>query len=480
MASRGLPALTASGPVSLSTPMLPQAYASPGLSISQILSIAKAYRKQTALIALVAMFATGVMSKLTPKTYTATATLMVNYQANNPLVANEILGGLPASYMATQIELMQSAEVLLPVIDRLKLADNKMYTAGYHGDGSTLRDWVQKALAKNLVVEQGRSGSQLVYVTYSASNPVEAADVANSVADVYMEQQIERLTGPATENARRYTEQLDELKNKVSRAQEQVTQFRQRTGLIDLQTKIDADTEEMNALQQRLLETQNARRTVEVNTAGDLAVGDRVLSSLGIQNLKGQLATQEAHMAELRATLGAKHPQVMELQAQLDSTRKALADEMGVYAGNAASELTAAQQMEQKVKRAFDEQRAKVLSMRQIQDEGTKYLLELESAQTVYKRALDSYDQIMFATSAHATNVNFVSRATPPVRHSKPNTIKNILQGTIAGTFLGIIGPLCYGLLINRRIRCRDDIERDYGVPVLVEFDAIRPRRSLA
>jgi uncharacterized protein involved in exopolysaccharide biosynthesis len=480
MASRGLPALPASSPASLAAPMVPQAYVNPGLSVPQVLSILRAYRKQTALIALLAMFLTGVISKVTPKIYTATATLMVNYQPNYQMAANEVLGGLPVSYMATQIELMQSAEVLLPVIDRLKLTENKRYIAGYHGDGSTLREWVQRALVKNLTIEQGKAGSQLVYVTYSASNPVEAAQVANAVADVYMEQQIERLNGPATENVKRYTQQLEELKDKVNRAQEQVTQFRQRTGLIDLQAKIDADTEQMNALQQRLMEAQNTRRTLEVSMAGNQAVGDRVLASPGIQTLKGQLATQEAQMAQLRTTLGPKHPQVMELQAQMDATRKAISDETQVYVGNTATDLSGARQLEQKLQKAFDEQRTKVLATRQIQDEGTKYLLELESAQTVYKRALDSYDQIMFATSAHATNVNFVSRATPPVRHSKPNTIKNIIQGTIAGTFLGLVGPLVYGLLFNRRIRCRDDIERDYGIPVLVEFDAISPRRSLA
>jgi polysaccharide biosynthesis transport protein len=30
-------------------------------------------------------------------------------------------------------------------------------------------------------------------------------------------------------------------------------------------------------------------------------------------------------------------------------------------------------------------------------------------------------------------------------------------------------GPFCFGLLF-RRVRCRDDLERDHGVPVLVEF----------
>jgi polysaccharide biosynthesis transport protein len=38
--------------------------------------------------------------------------------------------------------------------------------------------------------------------------------------------------------------------------------------------------------------------------------------------------------------------------------------------------------------------------------------------------------------------------------------------------FLGISLPLVYGFVI-RRIRCRDDIERDFGIPVIAEFGAI-------
>jgi hypothetical protein len=42
-----------------------------------------------------------------------------------------------------------------------------------------------------------------------------------------------------------------------------------------------------------------------------------------------------------------------------------------------------------------------------------------------------------------------------------------------AGMGLGLLIPLLYELLMNRRLRCRDDIERSFGVPVLMEFNPI-------
>jgi len=121
-----------------------------------------------------------------------------------------------------------------------------------------------------------------------------------------------------------------------------------------------------------------------------------------------------------------------------------------------------------------------VLGINRLQGEGTKYMLELESAQNVYKRALDGYDQIMFASDSHLANVSIVSRAVPPQKASKPNKIKLLVLGAFAGIFLGILAPIAYELLVNRRIRCRDDFERDLQIPVLMEFDPLPAAGSAA
>jgi len=111
-----------------------------------------------------------------------------------------------------------------------------------------------------------------------------------------------------------------------------------------------------------------------------------------------------------------------------------------------------------------------VLATRKLQDEGAKLLLELESAQSVYKRALDGYDKIVAASVGQYSNVSFAGRARPPVKPSKPNKLKLLAAATIGGLLLGLIAPLSYELLVNRRIRCRDDVERALGIPVIGEF----------
>ena len=102
-----------------------------------------------------------------------------------------------------------------------------------------------------------------------------------------------------------------------------------------------------------------------------------------------------------------------------------------------------------------------------MQDEGQKLQLELESSQTVYKRALDGFDQSMFATA------NLASRAVPPIEASKPNKPLLAVIGTFVALLLGLAGPVGFELLFHRRLHSRADIERELGVPVLAELDRI-------
>jgi succinoglycan biosynthesis transport protein ExoP len=447
--------------------------AGPGLSLLQLLSIVKAYRKQALLIAAAVIAGSAIFIKILPKTYTATATLMVSADQRDPLATVQGQQEPLGNYMSTEIQLMQSPTVLLSVIDQLKLTEDPAYAAGYSGGGN-LREWVKENLGKDLTIEPGTAGGQIISVTAAARYPSRAAEIANTLSDTYLTQERERVVGPANERAKRYAVELTELKNKVAVAQDQVTAFRQRNGLPNFTAQsINIDTELLTSLETRLQEAQNARRAAEVRAATDQSVITSSLGPIAMQPLKNQIDAEQAKLAQMQATLGSRHPKVLELESELAANRRSLARAVQNLSAGASADLVAAQQLEAKLQAAVAQQRAKVLAVSRLQDEGTKYLLELESAQSVYKRALDGYDQIMFASDGRFSKVSLVSHAVPPQTSSKPKKVKLLLMGALAGIFLGLALPIAYELVVNRRIRCRDDFERHFAVPVLMELDAI-------
>ncbi len=459
--------------------MIPHLEAQSGMSLPQVVAIVTAYWKVSLLIALVVVAAAAVLTKAMAKTYTAVATLMVSYDVNDPLAGKEFPAGMLGGYMATQTELMQSPEVLGPVIERLNLTADPEYAAGNRGGDAALQNWVETKVRKNLDIEQGKAGSQLIYITAAATSAAHAADLANAVADIYTEQQYMRVNGPASERAKRYTEELADLKKKVNAAQDAVTQYRQHTGAIDLDAKVDLEMDALTTLEHRMLEAGNLLRTNQAHAAGDQEVSASVMGSDLVRNLRAEDATLKADLAKLRTTLGPNHPRIVELQSQIAATEKSLAGALATYSSAASSDIAVSHSEVASLEKAVEAQRQKVVQSRQFRDEGTKYQLELESAQAVYKRALDGYDQIMFASTGHYTNVNVASRARPPVKADKPNAIKNLLLGAFLGIGLGVACPFMFELL-HRRVRCRDDVERDFGIPVLTEFGSIGPIQAAA
>ena len=450
---------------------IPEHLAHAGMSVLQLLTIMHAYRRQIAIIAVSFIALAGIGIKFMPKTYTATTTLIVNSETRDPLAGRDFPVEMISSYVATQTELMLSPVVLLPVVDHLKLTEDREFTAGFAGDAAALREFVEKKLAMETWIETGRGG-QLLYIQSSARDPVMAAAIGNAIADFYIEQDRRRTNDPASERAQRYSQEVAELRQKTVAAQDKVTEFRKQYGISDIAaTANDSEVQALDNLQKQLLGTQNLRRSLEAKLSGQQSSADEVMASNSVQSLRATLSEQQAQLAQLSATYGPRHPKVRELESQMATTRQSLSHETRSLSDNINTELARTKELEQKYIHAVADQQAKVLKLRQSQDEGAKLVLELESAQSVYKHALDGFDQIMFSAVANHTNVSVVSRAVPPLKASRPNKIKLMLMALMAGIGIGVAAPVAYELFLNRRMRCRDDMERGFGIPVLAQLD---------
>jgi uncharacterized protein involved in exopolysaccharide biosynthesis len=446
-----------------------------GISVLQIISILRCYWIASLVTVVVLIAVSFVAIKLLPKSYVATATLIFNYENKDVLAGREFPVAQAGTYIPTQIELILSRVVLDPVVGRLELTSDPEFVRGFGGSPAALNEVVANNLHDVLQVTPG-TGGQLLYVSAPSKSPERAAQIANAVADEYLKQERERTNAPAAERAERYSRQLQELREKSTQAQDRVTEFRQQHALTEIAgPDAGGDTEgsDLHDLQDKLQAAQNQRRELESRQITGTASTDAVLESGAVPGLRSALATQEGQMAELRATLGPKHPKVLELQSQMDSTKRALANEVQSLSANGSVQLARARELEAKYQSALDAERNRVLERRGLQDQGAKLLLELQSAQANYRRALDGYDQIMFATAGNYADVSLISRAEPPAKPAKPNKMKFFMMACVFSLGVGVVWPFGYELFVNRRLRCRDDMERGFGIPVLAQLGPV-------
>jgi polysaccharide biosynthesis transport protein len=443
---------------SMPFPLAEEEEAGGGLTLLQLWHMLRAYLWFSVGLFVVMVGLAFMVIKLLPKSYEATTALIVNSELTDPLAGRNQPLGLTFTFFPTQVELINNSVVLRPVVNRLKLQADPQFTGGFVGDPKTLSDVVLENLRASLHVQPG-TNSQLLYISAMARDPGQAADIANAVADEYLRQISQRTNAPAIERATRYSEQLAELKNKVDATQARVDEFRQTHGMADLKEGQNGDSEgaALSDLEAKLLQAKNERRQLEVLQVTPEAVA-----------LRGRLDQLEGELGEARATLGPQHPRMLQLQSEIDATRKSLS-------GNTSSQLARARELEDRYQAAVREERSRLLVRRGVQDEGAKLLLEQQLARDAYAQALRGQDTVQFASVGNYKDVMVVSRAEPPVKSTKPNKLKLFLAAIAASLALAVGGPFAYELLLNRRIRCRDDLERHFRIVTLAQFERMNP-----
>ena len=261
---------------------LPPSLMQQGISPRQIVAVLWAYWKWIVLVTIVVATIAVLLSKFVlQKTYVARATLQVDFQVYDPATGQEFPSYLAPSYMATQLELLNSRKVMLRAVQVLGWEQDPEKTEGYEaGSGATVQDYLAEQLAEAMSVSQARD-SRLIHVSFESDSAEGAARAANAIAQVYVEESQAISLRPSQERAGQYSQQLEQLKARVEDAQRDLSQYTQDTGLIDLDRRSDAESDRLNELGRRLVQAESESQTasLRLQQAGRLRAGEGALDS---------------------------------------------------------------------------------------------------------------------------------------------------------------------------------------------------------
>src|SRR3569833_489000 len=184
------------------------------MNFSQFLLILHGRRKLVLLMLALTVVAALAASILQSKTYKSTVTLVLNYKGTDPVTGITLPSQLMPGYMATQVDIVDSMSTALMVVDRLKFSDDPKtkedFIEATDGDGN-IRQWLAGGLLKHLKVSPMRESSVLD-ITFSASTPRRAADVANAFAWAYQNTSVRLTVEPAKTAAGYFDGQLKRLR----------------------------------------------------------------------------------------------------------------------------------------------------------------------------------------------------------------------------------------------------------------------------
>lgn len=431
---------------------------------------------------------TVVVSLLLPKQYTAVASVVVDPKPD-PL--SSVLSGslINPAFMATQVDVIQSDRVALRVVRDLKLAENptirEQWQSDTGGEGA-IESWLAEIFQKNLDVKPSRE-SNVISVSYRGADPRFAAGIANAFVVAYNETTLELKVDPARQYSSFFDLRAKEARDQLEQAQSKLSQFQSENGVIAVDERLDVENARLNELSTQYVGLQSlASDSVSRQAAARGNGADRmqeVLTNPLIAGLKADQARLEAKLQELTAKLGDKNPQVIEIRANLSELKTRIDGETVKVTSSLGIANNINQQRAGEIKAQLEAQRAKVMKMKALRDQGAVLARDIESAQRAYDTVLSRLTQSSLESQTTQSYVSTLTQATPPLKPSSPRVVLNALLSVFVGALLALATVFSLEFL-DRRVRTLDDIEGSLGLPVIGTMPANnnmpkRPSRGL-
>ena len=411
----------------------------------------------------------------TPPSFTATTTMMIDAKRVQLFQQSSMINDLPidAATVESQIEVIKSETIAQAVIDKLHLVNDPEFVGPGGGLVGTLLNFVTSLFSSgetadvdsdfglkraavgtfehNLTIR--RVGmTYVVNIGFQSLSPVRAAEIANAVANAYIDDQLEAKFDAARRAGSWLQARLRELRDQASTAERAVVAFKNKNEMVDTggRTINEQQLAELNSelvlARSKTAEAKARMDRVEAvlrSNSPDTAVLETVADTLKnevITSLRSKYLELARREADWTPRYGATHLAVVNVRNQMHEIQNSIRDELQRIAETYKSDLEIGKQQEESVQK----QLAQAVAQSQVNNEAQVSLRELESnAQTyraLYDNFLQRYMESVQQQSFPITEARVITAATRPLSKSKPKTILVLGLAALLGLGFGFAG----------------------------------------
>lgn len=402
-------------------------------------------RKATILAAtIVALAAALLLTALVPSQYTAVTQILIdpiNLRAvDNELTPVNQMNDAAVPQLESQVRVLGSDNVLRRVIVAEKLDQD----AEFIGAPSSLRALVNRLMAafglstapgpadrtlaalnelqRHVKVKRAER-TYVVDAAVSSESREKAVRIANAIAQAYLTEQ----TASRSDAARRVTDsisaRLSELKDRVREAEERVEAFKSRNHIVGANGQL-VDEQKLHELNNQLgiahARTEEAKARYEQverlqRSKSEIGAFAEAVQSPTITALRTQYAEIMRRQAEQVSTLGARHPAVIEIEAQTERLRRVIDEEINRIALSARNDFEGAQANEEALSRNLETLKRTTMTTNEAMVALRELDRDVQASRAVYEfflvRARETGEQERLDTN----NVRVISTADLPL-----------------------------------------------------------------
>ncbi|MGK2915809.1 MAG: chain length determinant protein EpsF [Porticoccaceae bacterium] len=453
------------------------------MDVTQLFIILRAHLRVILLTLFVTVATTIVVSFLLPKTYSATASVIVNYETKDPLTGLTMSAQQTPGYMPTQLDIMNSRRVALLVVESLKLVGDEgsqQDLSQVTKDNSDIAVWVADDLLETLKAE---SRENIINVTFKDQDRQRAADIANAFASAYQQVSVMLKVEPLNKTAGYFDKQIEVLRENYAAAQSKLSQAQQRNGIVTTDDRFDVESERLNELSRQFVAAQGASmgalaRRVPAQDGGGSESPDIIANPL-IQTLKSNLGLAESRFAQVSQKVARNHPQYLAAKAEVDELRATLNAQIIATSSSVVNNARILQQHEARIGAALEAQKVKMLALNKIKDDLQILAQEVAVARQAYETAMQRFTQLNLEGQSNLSDVIILNPAMPPLFPTSPKIVLNVLVAIFLGVGLGL-GFGFVAEMLDPRVRSEKDLVAVLQAPVLGEIGWSEPPRRVA
>ena len=381
--------------------------------------------------------------------------------------------------IASQVQILQSADLIKQVITNLKLPEHPEFAAAYKGSAlsdifvmlhlkrgaldKAPEERMLDAFTSRLQVYQINS-SRVIGISFTSRDPDLAASVPNAMAQVYLSMQSGAKLDSNSEATRWLEPEINSLREKVSEAEKKVADYRSANGLLQTSQNGNFATQQLGDISGQLAQVRGDKANAEARAQAvrnALASGRStdtladVAGSQAIQRLKATESNLESQISDLSTTLMDGHPRLRSLRAQLVDIRQQINRETQRILASIENEAKVAQLREQQL--LAQSNTLKADSARAGEDEVGLNALEREAAaeRQLLETYLARYREAASRVDKNSSpaDARVVSKAVEPVDPYFPKVGPIVVVSALATFILTAIVIMLAELFSGRALR---------------------------
>lgn len=419
------------------------------------------------------MYRASVTLEANPPTFAVTDDPSKDQQA--------VPAGDTFDFVMTQVGLLTSESVAQRAAQELNLANNPEVVPQTMDASKRLRA-ATGVISSNLKVDAPQQG-ELINFSVDSTSPQLAANIANAVADAFINTAIQRRYESSAYSRNFLERQINKTRGDLEQSERSLVAYAQAQGIINTSpqntqqggSSSGGDTnslqgESLVKLNEALADATARRVAAEGAYRQALSAGPTADVATSTMQLQQQLAQLQADYEQKRVFMKPDHPDMVSLRSQISELQRQISKEQAqVSSGHTnglLADYRAAASAESALKARVARLKGDVLNLRGRSIQYTILQREVDTNRALYDALLQRYKQIGVAGGIGIAPVSIVDRADPPGAPFKPRLALNLMLGSLAGLLAGLGAAI--GLeFINDTIKTREDVRKKLALACL-------------